>query len=106
MNRRTPHAQETHTMPLGRLFTRCHRRLPARSLRHVPVNAARCRRADRSPHVEPLEARTLLAGWAVQAVGAGDDPGNDIAVDASGNVYLTGNFTGTRDFDPGPGTYN
>jgi hypothetical protein len=29
-----------------------------------------------------------------------------VAADGSGNAYLTGGFSGTVDFDPGPGTYN
>ncbi|MEO8087134.1 MAG: SBBP repeat-containing protein [Bacteroidota bacterium] len=44
--------------------------------------------------------------WAKQMGGTGSDLGNSIAVDANGNVYTTGNFTGTSDFDPGTGTYN
>jgi len=44
--------------------------------------------------------------WAKQMGGTGDDYGNAIVVDASGNVYTTGYFNGTVDFNPGAGTYN
>lgn len=38
--------------------------------------------------------------WAVNMGGTLDDAGQSIAVDAAGNVYLTGVFRGTADFDP------
>jgi hypothetical protein len=36
----------------------------------------------------------------------GDVFGNEIAVDTVGSVYAIGNFSGSVDVDPGPGTYN
>lgn len=42
--------------------------------------------------------------WAINMGGTNTDYGISIAVDASGNVYNTGYFYGTADFDPGAGT--
>ncbi len=44
--------------------------------------------------------------WAKQLQGAQSEVGTSVAVDAVGNVYTTGYFQGTVDFDPGAGTYN
>ena len=51
-----------------------------------------------------LQAQTLV--WAKQFSGTGGEYGNCIVTDASGNVYTTGAFTGTVDFDPGAATFN
>ncbi len=42
--------------------------------------------------------------WAKSFGGTSADHGNGISVDAAGNVYTTGYYQGTIDFDPGPGT--
>jgi len=44
--------------------------------------------------------------WAKRFGGSDSDRGFGITVDASGNVYTTGDFRGTVDFDPGDGTSN
>jgi len=62
----------------------------------------------------PVQAETLASPllassnnfWAKSMGGMYWDQGNSIAVDSSGNVYTTGRFWGTADFDPGPGTFN
>ena len=44
--------------------------------------------------------------WARKIGGANVDYGYSIAVDQIGNVYSTGEFKETADFDPGPGIFN
>ena len=44
--------------------------------------------------------------WASSMGGPSNETGNSIAVSASDMVYLTGKFSATVDFDPGPGTAN
>ena len=44
--------------------------------------------------------------WAKGIDGTDRTYGFGIAVDSAGNVYTTGMFRATADFDPGPGTYN
>jgi len=45
--------------------------------------------------------------WAFRVGGTGTDIGYALAVDATGNIYVTGQFMGSNvDFDPGPGMAN
>src|SRR5262245_21645591 len=44
--------------------------------------------------------------WAKQIGGATYDAGESLAIDSIGNVYITGAFSGTVDFDPGAGVFN
>ena len=80
----------------------------SRSLRLRNRSKSRVTRS-RKLFAETLESRRLLTGdfeWAKGLSGVGNEAGNDIAVDASGNVYTTGHFDSTVDFNPGAGIFN
>jgi hypothetical protein len=53
--------------------------------------------------IQKLDANGNLL-WVKQMGGSGTDEGRSVAADASGNVFTTGGFAGTVDFDPGSGT--
>jgi hypothetical protein len=50
-------------------------------------------------------ARTFVCSYSPFPGSGGDNQGVSIATDPSGNVYVSGFFCWTLDFDPGPGTY-
>jgi hypothetical protein len=53
-----------------------------------------------------LWAQPNVLEWAHSIGQFGFEYGNSLAVDPSGNVLVTGNFSGTTDFDPSTGVYN
>jgi hypothetical protein len=44
--------------------------------------------------------------WACQMGGTGSENGNGVAIASDGSIVISGDFTGTADFDPGADTYN
>ncbi len=58
---------------------------------------------------EQMESRELLSaanfGFASNFEGGASEVANDVATDASGNVFTVGSFSGTTDFDPGAGSF-
>ena len=54
-----------------------------------------------------LSVSTVQAQWLqwAKSIASPSNQSKAIAVDASGNVYTTGSFKGTTDFDPGVGTF-
>lgn len=56
---------------------------------------------DQDAFVVKLNSSGTLV-WARHVGGDGQDQPYTVAVDGAGNVYLTGDFIGTADFDPGP----
>jgi hypothetical protein len=52
------------------------------------------------------QSNSINFEWAKQTSASVASEGYSVVSDNSGNVYMTGYFNGTVDFDPGPGTYN
>lgn len=53
-----------------------------------------------------VNAQAPVFDWATPFSGTTDESGRSVAVDADGNIYSTGVFTGTTDFDPTGGVSN
>ncbi len=51
-------------------------------------------------------AQNVNFEWAKSIGGMADDLSRSIVIDSYGNLYITGSFSGTVDFDPGPATFN
>lgn len=81
--------------------------MAAKGAHHRRVGASR--RKTRGLRFERMEARhapSVDLGFALHFGDTGMDEARDITLDSAGNVYMTGYFQGTVDFDPGPGAAN
>jgi hypothetical protein len=56
-------------------------------------------------YIQKLDANGNFL-WCKKMGGANLDQGTDIAIDGNGNIYTTGSFYGTVDFDPGISIFN
>ena len=56
--------------------------------------------------VNVTQAQSPTLAWAKAMGGTSLDQGRSVAVDGAGNVYTTGFFNGTVDFDPNTGVFN
>lgn len=65
----------------------------------VPTTENFVSNGDSDIFVIKYAAATLLYQWAYIEGGTLEDGGNGIALDATGNVFVTGGFNGTVDFD-------
>jgi hypothetical protein len=57
-------------------------------------------------NVSPIFAQNHSFAWAKQAGGDKAEEGKSITVDKDGNLYTTGEYSSTGDFDPGIGVFN
>jgi hypothetical protein len=60
---------------------------------------------DEDVYVQKLDGNGNLI-WVVSFGGTGSDRAAKLSFDMLGNVYITGAFSNTVDFDPGAGTFN
>lgn len=52
-----------------------------------------------------VRAQQLSLDWAKSLGGTSSESSNALVTDSSGNVYITGSFRDSVDFDPGPGVF-
>jgi hypothetical protein len=73
---------------------------------NVDIGATTFNAPNEDPFVAKLDATTGSFTWADHFSGSASSVAAGVGVDGAGNVYAAGNFTGTTDFDPGPGSFS